>query len=198
LVLDPIASTLGGSALFATAGFFVAERQLRSRWRGRSLQAVAGRSPYRASAVTVGTSDRAPLSVRAAALTSILLGSIVVPGVVFAINTLESDGIALSLLPPLACAAAVWLAGWLLLARAAVASDVARTAARATVAAHVALVALAVLHVAGARLGFSDRPSMAYVAVAFSIAIAAVPQALLLRSVAVRLPAADRADRATV
>jgi hypothetical protein len=168
------------------AAFVVAERRLRSRWGERTLQTMRG-SPYRASTVSMQTAHRAPLPVRAAALTSILLGSAVVPGIVIAITTLESDGIAVSLLPPAACAAAVWLAGWLLLARAPVAADVARTAARATIAAYVGLLALAVLHVLGARLGFSDRPSMAYVVVAFSCALAAVPQAMLLRAVARRL-----------
>jgi hypothetical protein len=188
LVLDPIPATLGASVLFGMAGFVVAERGLRSRWEAKSLQTVGRGSPYRAATVAVRTTHRAPFPVRAAALTSILLGSLVVPGIVIAIMTLESDGIALSLLPPAACAVAVWLAGWLLLARAPVAADVARTAARATIAAYVALLALAVLHVLGARLGFSDRPSMPYVAVAFSCAVAAMPQAMLLRSVARHLP----------
>jgi hypothetical protein len=182
-MLEALPTAVAGTALLGTGAFFVAEWRLRPRWRADAPQTVAGGSPYRASTVAVRTSDRAPWSVRAAALTSILLGSLAVPGVVGAIATLESDGIALSLLPPVACAAAVWIAGWLLLARSRVAVDVARTAARATIAAHIALLTLAVLHVVAARLGWSDRPSMAYVAVAFAFALAALPQAFLLRAV---------------
>ena len=179
---QPMSAVLGWTALAATAAFFVGERWLRPRWGGLSHRTMAGQSPYRASTITLSAPGRAPLLVRAAALTGILLGSVAVPAVAFAVESLESDGIAVSLLPPVACAVAVWVGSWLLLARAAIAVDVARTAALATIASHVALLGLATLHVVAARLGWSDRPSMAYVLVAFSFAVVALPQAALLRA----------------
>jgi hypothetical protein len=148
---------------------------------------LGGHSPYRTSTVAAGISERAPALVRVAALTGIVLGTVAVPGVTYFISTLESDGIAVSLFPPVVCAVAVWVSGWLLLARARVAVDVARTSAVATMAAHLALVSLAAIHVLAARLGWSDRPSIAYVFLALTFAVVAVPQAALLRAAADRL-----------
>jgi hypothetical protein len=138
--------------------------------------------PYRAAAVVTRVSNRAPPTVRAAALSGVLLGSIAVPGVIYAMATLQFDGIAVSLVPSLACAVAVWVSGWLLVARAGVAIDVARTTALATLASHLALLVLASLHMAAAQFGWSERTSLAYVVLACSFSCVAVPQALLLRS----------------
>jgi hypothetical protein len=180
-MLDSVPAALAGTVFLSTAAFLLAERGLRPRWRVHAMKPLQGSAPYRASKVAVAGADRAPPLVRAAALSGILLGSVAVPGVAYAIETFETDGIAVSLLPGVACAIAVWISGWLLLARSSVAVDVARTASMATTAAHIALLLLSTMHVVAARLGWSDRPSLAYVLVAYSFALFALPQAALLR-----------------
>ncbi len=171
-----LASTL------TTAAFVLVERRTRMRWRTSAVVTVGPESPYRAATQSVVSVGRAPTMVRAAALVSILLGSTLVPGVLFAMATLRFDGIALSLLPEIASAAVAWCAGWLLLGRARVAVELSRLSALASTTNGVMLLVLALLHTLAARMGWSDRASPLYVYLATGLAISAVGRGALLRA----------------
>ena len=72
--------------------FMLVERRTRTLWQRWAM--VGPRSPYRSMAQGGLVAGRAPASVRASALTSVLLGSAVVPGVVYAMVKIRYDGIA--------------------------------------------------------------------------------------------------------
>ena len=177
---------VSAAAGLSSIAYLLAERCLRVRWRESVLVMQAEASPYRATRWVREVGGRAPPVVRCAAWSGILLGSVAVPGVVYAMAPLHFDGIALSLLPGVASAAAVWCAGWLLLARAPAAVDVSKLAARISTTANALGLALALLHIVAARVGWSDRESLAYVVVACGLSVAALPQAILLRAAAGR------------
>jgi hypothetical protein len=181
-----ILEALATSAALSCLAFFAIEHRTRVRWSGRPVETVLPASPYRATAVVTRVSDRAPKLVLGAALTGVVLGSVAVPGVSYAMFTLHFDGIALSLLPGIGTAAAAWSTGWLFLARAPVAVDAARLTARVSTLTHVALVALALLHVVAARMGWTERESLGYVVVTAVLALAALSQAALLKAAVAR------------
>jgi hypothetical protein len=181
-----ISEALVVSGGLGSAVFFTVELRMRARWSGQSIDTMLVGSPYRAFTVPTRVSDRAPALVRAAALSGILLGCVAVPGAAYAMATLSFDGIALSLLPSIASAAAAWLAGWLLLSRAPVAVEAANHAAGLSTMAHVVLLVIALLHVVAARVGYTDRDSLGYVVVSGALALAALPQAALLKVAARR------------
>ncbi|MGA7121407.1 MAG: hypothetical protein WBY94_14985 [Polyangiaceae bacterium] len=162
-------------------GYFLAERRLRGRWQSTVLTVEASESPYRATAWVREAHGQAPPIVRGAAWSGILFGGAAVPGVTYAVATLRFDGIALSLLPGIAAAVASWCVGWLLLARSPAAVELGKLTARTSTTANVLVLALAILHVLAARVGWSDRESIAYVAVGWVLAAAALLQAMILR-----------------
>jgi len=164
------------------ASLWIVERRKRTYWAGRVLETTASRSPYRAHVVATRVTGQAPRLVHLAALTGVVLGCAVVPGVTYAMATIHFDGIALSLLPSMASAAAVWYAGLLLIGRAPLALEMAKLATVVSTATHVALPLLAFLHVAAARAGWSDRESLGYVALANALALVALPQSALLKA----------------
>ncbi len=148
---------------FAYTAFVAVERRMRIRWHTRVTSLIGPGSPYRVTTSSISQGGRAPPGIRTAALSSILLGSLVVPGVIYAMATLRFDGIALTLLPELASVALAWCAGWLLLARVPVAMYLLRLTALLSMTNGVLVLILGLLHVAAARLGWSDRASPAYV-----------------------------------
>ncbi len=188
----------GLSILLSWVGYIVAERRWRARWHSSVMATQATESPYRAAAWRRETGGRAPSIIRRAAWSGILLGSVAVPGVAYAMATLHFDGIALSLVPGLASVAAAWCAGWLLLARAPAAVDMGKLTARASATANALGSALALLHVLAARVGWSDRESLGYVVVACVLAVVAIPQSMILRAAVERhanaLRSADRLE----
>ncbi len=160
------------------------ERQKRTRWGGRVLETTALGFPYRADVVATRVALEVPRLVHLAALSGVVLGSAVVPGVSYAMATMHFDGIALSLLPSMASASAAWYAGLLLIGRAPLALEMAKLATVVSTATHTALPFLAFLHVAAARAGWSDRESLGYVALANALALVALPQCALLKAAA--------------
>jgi hypothetical protein len=166
------------------ASIWMVERQRRTHWGDRVLETSASGSPYRADVVATRVAERAPPLVHLAALTGVVLGSVVVPGVSYAMATMHFDGIALSLLPSMASASAVWYAGLLLIGRAPLALEMAKLATVVSTVTHIALPLLAFLHVAAARAGWSDRESLGYVALANALALVALPQSALLDATA--------------
>jgi hypothetical protein len=178
----------GALAMCASLGgltFFAVERRMRARWSGQLFE-TTGASPYRAFTRLRQVTRRAPPLVRAAALSGIVLGSVAVPGAAYAMATLAFDGIALSLLPSIASAAAAWSVGWLLLSRAPIAVDAAKQAARLSTMAHIVLLGIALLHVLAARTGYTDRESFGYVVICGALSLAALAQAALLKVAATR------------
>ncbi|HEV3190263.1 MAG TPA: hypothetical protein VGY54_07180, partial [Polyangiaceae bacterium] len=149
---------------------------------GRVLETTASGSPYRADVVATRVAEQAPRLVHLAALTGVVLGSAIVPGVSYAMATMHFDGIALSLLPSMGSAAAVWYAGLLLIGRAPLAVEMAKLATVVSTVTHIALPLLAFLHVAAARAGWSDRESLGYVDLAIALALVALPQSALLKA----------------
>jgi hypothetical protein len=186
---------LATSAAVSFLAFIAVERRTRGRWSGSSLETVIAGSPYRATAVVARVSDRAPGLVLAAALGGVVLGSVAVPGVSYSMFTLHFDGIALSLLPGIASAAASWWTGWLLVARAPVAVGAAKLTALVSRTTHIALVALAILHVVAARAGWTDRESLGYVVVTGVLALAALPHAMFLEAAVARHAPAFATDQ---
>jgi hypothetical protein len=176
-----ILSALAVCAGLGTIAFLVVERRTRACWSVRSVDTTMAGSPYRTVAVVRPVLDHAPPLVRVAALSGVVFGSVAVPGAVYAMATLASDGIALSLLPSIASAAAAWCTGWLLIARARVAVDAAKQSALLSTMAHVLLLLLTFLHVVAARTGCTDRASLGYIVVACVLAVAALPQAAVFR-----------------
>lgn len=170
------------AAALELGAFCGRERRTRHLWRGEPVVTWPAGSPYRAVPSSRVIGARAPLLVRVAALTAIVHGSVVVPGVAYAMATLNFDGIALSLLPAVASAVASWCAGWLLLARARVAMDLCRLTIQASTASGTMLLLLAFVHVVAARAGWTDREATAYVHLAVAVAPAALLQAALLRA----------------
>jgi hypothetical protein len=194
MILEALAMCAG----FGAMAFLTVENLTRARWAGRSLEATWESSPYRSVALLRLVPDRAPALVRVAALSGVVLGSVAVPGAVCAMATLASDGIAISLLPSIASAAAAWCTGWLLILRARLAVEAANEAALLSTMAHVTLLVVAFLHVVAARAGYTDRASLGYVAVASVLAVAALPQAALLRLAVSRHASAFERVRETV
>jgi hypothetical protein len=183
----------GGVAWVATASAALAcllfsvwwvEHQKRTQWSGRVLESTAMGLPYRADVVATRVAVEVPRLVHLAALSGVVLGSAVVPGVSYAMATMHFDGIALSLLPSMVSASAVWYAGLLLIGRAPLALEMAKLATVVSTVTHIALPFLAFLHVAAARAGWSDRESLGYVALANALALVALPQCALLKAAA--------------
>jgi hypothetical protein len=98
--------------------------------------------------------------------------------------------------PGVVSAAAVWCTGWLLLARSCIALDMARLTSRGSTMTHVALLLLSGLHVFAARMGWSDRVSIAHVLVATTLSLVALPQAALLRAMVTRCASAFERETA--
>jgi hypothetical protein len=158
------------------------ERRTRGRWRRQRKVTSGGASPYRTAFPSRVDEDRAPWRVRAAALCSVLLGSVVAPGAGYALRAFRFEGIALSLLPEVATAAAAWTAGWLLLARVQAAVDLSRLTAVVSSTYGALLLGVALLHTIAARNGWTEHSSPAYVAVVLSVGVTAMVHAALLRA----------------
>ena len=158
--------------------FMLVERRTRTLWQRWEVM-VGPRSPYRSMAQGGLVAGRAPASVRASALTSVLLGSAVVPGVVYAMVKIRYDGIALSLLPEIASTCVAWCAGWLLLARARIAPDLCRLSVIASRTNAVMLVVVAVLHTVAAAIGWSDRVAPGYACLAAGLAVVALTRSVV-------------------
>lgn len=165
--------------VFTAMIFVVVERRTRTLWQRWEVATVGPRSPYRSMALARPAAGRAPASVRASALTSILLGSAVVPGAAYAIVHMRYDGIALSLLPEIASTCVAWCAGWLLLARARVALDLWRLSVIASRTNAVMLVVVAVLHTVAAAIGWSDRVAPGYACLAAGLAVVALTRSVV-------------------
>ena len=190
---EPTLAALGIVAVASCAAFVVVEHLTRPLWRDRSMREPTDGAPYRSTIVCVRVRARAPLTIRMAALVGIALGSIAAPGVTWALLTWRFDGIALSLLPGVVSMAAGWCAGWLLLARRPMAMDLCRFTSLVSRASAVMLPALALLHLCAARLGWSDRASPPYIALALALAAATLAQAIVLhRASALHGPAYAR------
>ena len=181
---EPVFGALAVVALASCAAFFVVERLTRPLWIDHDPSEPTDGAPYRSATVRIRTRMRAPLTIRAAALAGIAFGSIAAPGASWALLTLRFDGIALSLVPGIVSMAAGWCAGWLLLARRPIAMDLCRITSLVSRASSAVLPAVALLHLFAARFGWSDRASLPYIALAVALALAAVPQAILLHRVA--------------
>src|ERR1700738_2779885 len=134
-----VLTALVAMGLVSFGAFIGCERRLRPRWVERAVRERTVGPPYRATTERVLSGERAPRVVRAASLTGVVLGSVAVPGVIWAMVTLRFDGIALSLLPALASTLGAWCSGWLLLARRPMAVDLGRTTALVSQASSVML-----------------------------------------------------------
>jgi hypothetical protein len=104
------------AALFGAAVllFVRVDRAARGRWSAVALRVAHVGAPYRSTRVVESYMDRAPLLVRAAALSSFAFGQVFVPGLVFALTTFRFDGIGVALIPGVAIAFATWCCGLLL------------------------------------------------------------------------------------
>jgi hypothetical protein len=165
--------------------FVVVERRTRTLWQRWEAVMVGPHSPYRSMAQGGLVAGRAPARVRASALTSVLLGSAVVPGVVYAMVKIRYDGIALSLLPEIASTCVAWCAGWLLLARVRIAPDLCRLSVIASRTNAVMLVVVAILHTVAAAIGWSDRVAPGYACLAIGLAAVALTRSVVQSRMAV-------------
>jgi hypothetical protein len=123
-MLDVIAVIVGGAFVLAhltpfASPFFYwrAERDTRSLWQvkplpGRVLESAAYRS---GGEVVTGHYERAPALVRVAAATSILFGSMFVPGLVWSVLGVLMLGAGLLGIPGLIVSASLWTSGHKLL-----------------------------------------------------------------------------------
>ena len=171
---------LAVAGLASLGMFVVGERGLRSRWSDRSIGEERVGAPYRESIVQVRAGAAAPSLIRAGALSGLVLGGVAVPGTLWAMATLQFDGIAVALLPLLASTFCAWCTGWLLLARSPRALELGQLAVHLSRANSLMLFVLALLHVVATRAGWADRASTPYVSLALVLALAAFLQAALL------------------
>lgn len=103
--------------VFAPLAYVRHERAYRANWQVVPLEQVVESSAYRsAGSVVVGHMERAPTVVRMAAASSFVLGSMFVPGLVWALFGLLAAGAGLLGIPGLVVAARLWGAGHALLA----------------------------------------------------------------------------------
>jgi hypothetical protein len=115
------AATIAAALLIAAAlPYALVERRWRWRWREVErdrVPAVAGGGAYRDAGVVPRYRARAPLSLRAAGLTSLLLGQLFVPGVVAGTIGVAFGGLGVLTIPWLIGLAKLYRAGLSLLRR---------------------------------------------------------------------------------
>ncbi|HZU84678.1 MAG TPA: hypothetical protein VE987_17230 [Polyangiaceae bacterium] len=194
MVPQAILPALAVAALVSAGAYARVERRTRPRWTGLVLAESTVGPPYRATTERVHAPCAPPI-VRAAALCGIVVGSVSLPGVVWAMVTLRFDGLALALLPALGSTLGASWASLLLLARRQAAVDVARLTVLVARTSSVILLVLAALHFLAARLGWSDAASGPYTALATALALAALVQATLLGQAIARHRGALEGDR---
>jgi hypothetical protein len=126
---------LGANGLLSSATFAVLEHRTRRNWHASKAREVTTGAFYRAQSLFVPAGECAPASVRAAAWIGLVVGGALVPSALNHILTTQRDADILSLILIALASASAWIAGVLLLARAPLAIDVSRAAARASQAA---------------------------------------------------------------
>jgi hypothetical protein len=133
---------------------------------------------------SLAAGSRAPRIVRGASFACFAFGHLFVPGLLFILTKFRFDGIGVPLIPGVGVAAVIWLCGWMLLWRSALAQEATRVAAVGSLALHVALFAMSVVHLAfieaASPLGMHHVCSSSVAFVACFYSGAAIVQSLII------------------